>query len=808
MRKLTFYSILILGLLMMRQQATAQSSIQGYIYDENNEGMIAANVYLMSAADTSFIRGTLSNDNGQFIFEKITAGNYLIQVSSVGYNNAFTDIIKVANKQALEIPPLRPTAGLLLEEVVVVEKVPLYKPEPDGLVVNVENSIVSAGATALEVLERSPGVVVDRQNNSISLVGKEGVNVMINGKLSYMPMSSLVQFLEGMSADNIKSIKLITIPPAKYDAEGNAGYIDIRLRKRTDQGLNGSVSASYGYGRGHVSNDNLSFNFRKDKLNLFGTYSFVLNGREQNFETKRSIVTATGTDQSMTNALRTPTQRNHNIRLGADYQLTDKTVVGGLISAYDNKWSMDAVNINELLTNDQRTAVNSVANIERNQWRHYSGNFNLKHNFTDSEFFSVDVDYLNFNNENPTNYVNSIFDGNNVFQAEQLTNSQKNTPIQIWVGKVDYHKQVSTGVSLDLGAKLVRSSFDNQVSVEELTGNEWVQDPTLTSNSRLGEQIWATYASSDIKLGAKTNAKIGLRYEYTDSKLDTETDGRVVDRQFGRFFPSAFLSHNFTEDFGANIAYSRRITRPTFNEMAPFVYLVDPTTFFAGNVAIQPSITDAYKFDLRYKTIFFSVQYSMQDSTIARFQQQYDPETNRLLLLSENLKNSKILSFTLGFPLTINDWWKMRVNAMYFQQENNSYIQEQPVRLKKDYLQFNTAQSFKLPKGFSSEVTFFYIGPRLFGAGKFGEMYGLNWGIQKNLGGNWGTLRFNVNDILNSIELKGTAYVEAQGLTYNGTFDFSQRTFTLTYSRNFGNQKVKAARKRQRGAAEESQRVN
>ena len=150
--------------------------------------------------------------------------------------------------------------------VILVGKKPLYQAEPDGLVVNVENSIVSAGATALEILERSPGVVVDRQNSTISLAGKQGVNVMINGKLSYMPMASLVQFLEGMSADNIKSIKLITVPPARFDAEGNAGYIDIRLRTRTDEGLSGTVTASYGYGRGHVSNDNVSFNFRKNKI--------------------------------------------------------------------------------------------------------------------------------------------------------------------------------------------------------------------------------------------------------------------------------------------------------------------------------------------------------------------------------------------------------------------------------------------------------------------------------------------------------------------------------------------------------------
>lgn len=806
MRKLFYASSLILFCLF--QQSLTAQTIQGRVLDENEAGMIAANIYLMTATDTTFIRGTMTSDDGTFIFEKLPVGNYLIQVTSVGYGNTYTTPLKLSATESLRLDPIRLEAGIKLKEVVLVGKKPLYQAEPDGLVVNVENSIVSAGATALEILERSPGVVVDRQNSTISLAGKQGVNVMINGKLSYMPMASLVQFLEGMSADNIKSIKLITVPPARFDAEGNAGYIDIRLRRRTDEGLSGTVTASYGYGRGHVSNDNVSFNFRKNKLNLFGNYSFVLNGREQLFQTTRTVGTASDLNKSMTAALRDPTQRNHNLRFGVDYQLTDRTIIGGLVSAYDNKWSMDAVNNNELMERGSLTLINSVANVERNQWKHYSGNLNFKHNFNDNEFVSVDLDYLDFSNENPTRYTNSIFDGNRNFLRDELTNSTKITPISIWVGKADYHRNLSDRLSIDLGGKIVRSSFDNRVSVEMFDNGEWIQDPTLTSNSRLGEQIWAAYASSDIKLGEKTNAKLGLRYEYTDSKLDTETDGRVVDRQFGRFFPSAFLSHEFTKDFGANVAYSRRITRPTFNEMAPFVYLIDPSTFFAGNVAIQPSLTDAYKLDLRYKTIFFSVQYSRQDSTIARFQQQYHPETDRLVLLSENLKNSKILSFTVGFPLEVTKWWQMRVNAMYFQQENNTYDAGKPIQLKRDYLQFNTSQSFKLPKGFSSELSLFYIGPRLAGALKFGEMYGLNFGLQKNLGGNWGTLRFNVQDLLNSIELQGSAFVEAQQLMYEGTFDFSQRTFTLSYTRNFGNQKVKAARNRKRGAEEESQRVN
>lgn len=164
-----------------------------------------------------------------------------------------------------------------LDEVYIEAKNPLYEQKVDRMVINIENSIASSGGTALEVLERSPGINVNRQSNSISIAGKEGVMVMVNDKISYIPASSLVQMLQGMSADNISSIELITSPPANFDAEGIAGYINIILKKRTDLGLNGSYSFSRGYGRGVTNNDNLNFNYRKNNINIFGSYGFSLD---------------------------------------------------------------------------------------------------------------------------------------------------------------------------------------------------------------------------------------------------------------------------------------------------------------------------------------------------------------------------------------------------------------------------------------------------------------------------------------------------------------------------------------------------
>lgn len=798
-----------IALLFSHSALIAQNSavVKGTIQEAGGAPLAVANVFLLNPTDSSLVRGAITEDDGTFTFEQLEAGSYFISANLVGYTTVNLESFQLDAGQVLRLEPIELSSGVDLSTVNVVARKPLYEQKVDRMVVNVENSIVSAGGTALQILERSPGVIVDRSNNSISLVGKDGVNVMINDKISYMPIASLVQFLEGTSADNIVRIELITTPPANFDAEGNAGYINIVLKKPIDEGLNGSVSLSYGYGRGHVSNDNVNFNFRQRGLNLFGSYSFLLNGQDQVFGNFRDLNLDAGNEIATTDLIRDPNQRNHNARLGMDLELGKKTIFGVLIGGYDNKWTMDAVNTNFTSLNDAPVENIVLDNTERNQWQHFSANVNLKHNLTDRESISFDVDYLSFDNENPTDYENTVTDFTDPNATPSIENirSDKSTPITIYVGKIDYENKLSDKVSFQAGIKSVISQFDNDVRVETFDDIQWVPDPSLTSFSELREEIFAGYGTFDIQFSEKTSGKVGLRYEYTDSKLNTDTEGRVVDRQFGRFFPTAYIAHQFNEDIGMNLSYSRRITRPTFNEMAPFVYFLDPNTFFAGNTAVQPAFSDAYKIDLRYKTIFFSAQYTVQDSAISRFQQRFDPVTNRVIFITENMVTNKVLSFTLGFPVNVTKWWSMRNNVNYFVAENSLFVDNVLLELAQNFLQMNATQSFKLPAGFSAEVNGFYVGPRVFGTSEQEEIWGINVGFQKTLKDNLGTLRFNINDIFNSIESRGiTRLPNDLGVT-GSSFDFSQTTFILTYSRSFGNQKVKAARRR--AEAEERNRV-
>ena len=803
-----FVTILVLSL----QFTNGQASIRGVVQDGRAVPISFANVLLIKTIDSTLVKGTITKENGGFLLENIAEGQYMVTTSMMGFGTMFTSKLNIDVNTKLVLPPIVLSQGMELDEVVVSSKKNLYVQKIDRMVINVESSILSVGSSALQILERSPGVVVNRQNSAISLVGKSGVVVMINGKESYMPASSLVQLLEGMSSDNIETIELITTPPANFDAEGNAGFINIVLKTRADLGLNGSFSLSAGIGNGNTTSDNINFNYRKNKLNLFGNYAFLRNTQLQVFAFDRSFINGDGNPANVsTISDRDPIRRNQNARLGLDYQATDKIVFGILAWANDNKWTMDAINQGSETENDIPTSFFELLNTERNQLQHFGSNINLKYNYKENGFISFDFDYLKYHIENPTNYTNSFFDGNNDFLREELTISDKTTPINITVGKVDFSNQISEDLKLETGIKGAFNNFDNDVLVETSDGQIFIEDPDLTDISNLKERILAVYGSINYNISDKTDIQLGLRYEHTDSELNSNKQGKVVDRTFGELFPTAYISHKINDTLNFNFSYSRRITRPTFNDMAPFVIFFDPTTFVAGNPAIQPAISNALKFDVNYRSIVLSAQFSVEDGTISRFQSRFDQENERLIFGAANLDQTKIFSLTLGLPITFTNWWKMQNSFIYLNTEISNTNEESTTNFEQSTFNINSTQSFTMAKNLTLEININYNGPSFaswFGTSKLESYYSVNIGIQKKFGDKWGTLGFNVNDLFDSLNWRVITNIPEQNLKTINSFDFANRTYMLTYSRSFGNKKLKSARERGTGAEEEKRRVN
>lgn len=785
--------------------AQKEHSISGEVKTGNGEALPFANILILKPADSTLVEGSIASENGSYNISGIPAGEYILMASMVGFESSYSPKFSLDSDRRMETLVLTEEQ---LDEVQVQATKPLYQQKIDRMVINVENSIVSAGSSALEILERSPGVLVNRQNNSISIVGKEGVVVMINGKNSYVPISSLIQMLEGMSADNIVSIELITTPPANLDAEGNAGFINIVLKERTDTGLNGSVSLSAGYSNDYLTTNSINLNYRKGKINLFGNYSFTINETDQTFKLSREYTEDGDRVGSNTFSDRDARQVNHNIRTGLDYQISEKTIMGVLITAYDNKWTMNAQNENVNIRNGSPESFIDLENRELNHWKHFGANYNISHDFSENKSLDFNLDYLYYKDNNPNDYLNTYFDEDRNFEADSISRSTKLTPIETFVGALDYSASPNDKLKFETGLKATTSKFENDVAVEDLINNNWIADPSLTNKSNLDESIYAGYFSMEYSFTEKTGAKAGLRYEYTNSELDTDTQGRVVDREYGELFPTLYLNHSFNDTLSMNISYSRRIRRPTFNNLAPFVILFDPNTFISGNASLQPAISNSVKYSINYKSAVLSLEFTHENSSIANFQERLDEETGRLIFEASNLDYTKTLGVSIGFPWRIASWWRMQNNLNYVNQKVRGFYYEEPIELSLGNFSTNISNSYKISETWSAELSGFYTSEGFFGTAKYDAVYRVDSGISKKFGEDGSTLKFTVRDIFDSFEFNGGTNIPEQDLRTRNLFDFSDRTFLLTYTLNFGNKKLKSSRNRDTGAEEERQRVN
>ncbi len=799
-KKLLFYFFIGIA-----QLGYSQYRVSGTATDTSELPLAFANILLLQANDSTFVSGATSDDNGSFELNAKTPGDYIVTVSVLGFNTYTSSTFILSDSQSeKELGIVQLTEGALaLNEVQVVGSLPLIERKIDRLVVNVANKVNTAGSSALEILERSPGVVVNRQGNSIAMLGKEGVNVMVNGKLQYMPRDALFSYLQGMDADNIQSLELITTPPANLDAQGNAGYINLVLKKNPDEGFNGGYSLSAGYGRGETGNVSSNFNFRKNKINLFGSYSYLHNRQEQFTSLDRRTGTGMNFTETLLTSDRNPTRNNHNYRLGLDIQISEQTTIGVLFSGYGNNWDMHATNRTNIRPASAPDTLAISQNVEVNDWQHLQSNLNLTHNFENGATLNADFDYLVYDNQNPIIYDLRFQDETGNALSNQNLLSEKDTPFNILVGKLDYAVPVGEKTKLSVGVKYVTSDFENNVALSD----KGVTLPNFTSISDLTENIFALYSQLDYQLSEKTTLKGGLRYEKSDTELNSTNGGNVVDRNLNNFFPSVYWNQKIGELSSFNLSYSRRINRPSFSDMAPFVIFLDPRTSFGGNAALRPALANTFQADYTRKSVSLSAQYTEEDFTIVGFQNRFDTTTNTQLIVPDNLGGQKTASLTLSFPIKVNDWWKMRYFSTVLWQESTTVEDLGTFTFDQTNFRVNGNQTFTLGNDYTAELSGFYQTRSLVGNVKFEPLGILNFGIQKKFKGG-SRLAFNVSDIFNSLERIGITDLPEENIYIERAFDFSQRTFKLTYSATFGNKGVKKERNRKTGADEEKGRVN
>lgn len=789
-----FKLIIIVGCLLIGNCATfAQVTIKGKVQDRQGAALPFSNVVLLSAIDSSLVTGTISDDQGIFSFDKIKPSHYLINTLMIGYQSVITPFhIEEEQTSAsfIHITMLEDTTEL--DEVVIKAQKPLFEKQIDRTVVNVQSSITSTGKSALEILAKSPGVLVNRQNNTLSMYGKNGVSVMINGKMSRQPLEAVVQMLEGMSAANIDKIELITSPPAKYEAAGDAGIINIVMVENVDEGTNGSFGLTAGYNQGPTGGGNLNLNHRNKKINFFLDYALLSDKNESPWMQQRTLFGEVEFDRSVvSNQQRRHLLTTQNLRAGIEYTLNEKTSASILITGYRRNWDMDGLtdNVNNVSPD---SVINTTMDLyESNIWQSLAGGMGVTHQIDAQQHIGIDIDYLYYVNKNPSHYYNTR-ESNTGNSEEELVDVTKNTPIHFKVAKIDYANQLSDQLRIEAGLKASFSSFVNAVSVNTLKEDQWIPNDDLSNLSDLDEKIWAAYASYDWKVSDALKIYGGLRYEYTDSYLSTPEEQGLVDREFGNLFPSINFSQKINEKSSINLAYARRITRPTFNDIAPFVYFTGPNAFFAGNPALRPAISDGIDLTYHHNSWWISLKYNDIKNNIGWLQPELNTDTNELVFRSQNMKYFRTWSISYSMPFSITPWWELQQDlSLYYQSYETAHLlpdfSDHAVSVS-----FNGTSTFTLPKDFAIELSGNFLSKQFWGVWEFEPMGQLDIGFKKKLKNNNGTLTLSFTDIFHTMVWKDEVVFPNGEAKISEIYDINAQSVNLTYVRTFGNKKLKS----------------
>jgi iron complex outermembrane receptor protein len=794
-RLLYIFAVLASFPALTNAQLIPNHKITGFVADEKTQPMEYASVSLLKAADSSIAKGTLSTTGGLYIFEYIPAGAYFIKATAVGYNPTYSSVFTIGEQQPeTQVPTIQfsPTNQALATVTISATK-PLIERKTDRMVMNIENSILSAGNTALEILARAPGVTIDKDDN-ISLNGKGGISVMINDKLTYLSAAQLASLLRSTDGNTIKSIELMSNPSAKYDAAGNAGIINIKLKKNTQSGTNGSVTLGAGYGKHARENGTITLNHKEGRLNIFGTYSHSDIKNEFNLVQDRVVTDSAGGktyfDQRST-AIRS--SHNNSYRFGADLATGSQNTLGFLTNGYFNTSSSDGDSFTKI--GNQPGITNAAQEqLSEKEGRYQNFSMNLNDNLkidTLGQELSFDLDYSRFNNRDNDQYNTNFFTPAGSINAP-LVSLHQQTPsvITIKAAKADYSLPLNKTIKLEAGLKYSDVKTDNNLQAQRLQNTTYINDTTLSNRFIYDEKIAAAYFNL-IKTYRHFTIQAGLRAEHTSSDGDLVHNGGEIKRSYLNLFPSIFLNQKLDEKNEIGLSYSKRVDRPDYQDLNPFVYYLDQYSYSKGNPFLNPQYTNKFEFNYTYDhSLNIALGYSHTYNYLTNLPLT-DPATKIAVYTTLNLRYQNFFNISINSPYTINKWWTGNVNAVgYYSAFRSDSLLGAHYHRGRFSQHVQAGQYFQLGKYYKAEVMVNYDSPFIYGTYQFAHTIYSDLGFSHSFAGKKANLKLSVNDIFNSNKTTMISNYQSNDIILH--LKTESRITKLTFTYNLGQNLIRS----------------
>ena len=811
MRKLiTLLTIALINVSLTSYAQTKSGKIIGTVIDGSAKTIESATITLLRAKDSSVAKMSVADKAGKFFFENVGEGKYLVSITAAGHQKGFSETFEItaANSsvtlKTIELIQLEKTMGT----VTVTSKKPLIEQKIDRTIVNVEASVTNVGNSALEVLEKAPGVTVDKDGN-ISLKGKSGVQIYIDGRPSYLSGADLANLLRSMNASQLEQIEIMTNPPAKYDAAGNAGVINIKTKKNKQFGYNGSITTGYTQGRYARFNEGFNFNYRNGKVNVFSNLSYNRNHRGEDLYITRNF-----RDQNTKNLLSIFDQTSYMQNQGhfysakacLDYSASKKTTLGFVLNGYYNP-STWMSNTSTRIYDPNNTLTSQAKASTRNdeKWKNFSSNFNITHVFDSTgQEVTADLDYIQYRSTSAQPLISSYYDTNgNLTKTPDTLMGNLPQNITIYSGKVDYTLPLKKGAKLEAGVKSSYVKTDNDANYDTLQNGQMKHDYNRSNHFVYTENVNAAYVSFTKPLNKKWSSQLGLRLENTNAKGDQLTTGESFKRNYSQLFPTAYLQYTLNEKNQFVLNYGRRINRPNYEDLNPFIHFLDRYTFEKGNPDLKPQFSHNIELSHTYKGFLTTTaNYSSTTDIIQQVLEQHE-STNETFIKKANIASRHQLGLSISAYKQINKWWSGNIYLNVYNNHFKGIVNNEYVSIGITGLLFQAQQQFKWGKGWGAEVSGFYRSKGLEGVIFIEPIAQINAGFSKQILKNKASVRLNVRDIFSGGVFKGYSKysnVDAQFKDVNDS-----RAVSLSFTWRFNKGKLKASSSRREGSATDEQ---
>lgn len=792
------FLFLFVGLMTCAFILNAQVNIKGKITDANHAGIPFASISLLKSTDSVIVKGAQADSAGLFELNETRAGQYILRVSFMGYVTGFREVSVRADdlrqvqlgEVVLLVDPRQ------LNEVIIEGERKAIRYDASKMTLQIAgNSVFRSSANVLDILRKAPGVTVS-PDGALLVSGRNIPVIFINGKPVSMSPEESLAYLNGLTPELIGTIEVISNPSSRYDGQYKA-IIDIKLKADPSLGWKGSATSAFRQNMYSSSDNNLNLSYRSKKATYTFRGGYLIGDDYYRYTALQQLAS--------TNYMATYTQtrtanRNLTLQLGADYALGKDQSLEFSIKTYQANRNLDAFNTLTFSEPVNRNIldISQTTNLSNPTQRNYAFNAAYNRRLSDNSSLSLFGSVTGITNRQNEDIQirDQLADTLNNYWKTGLKNNILIRNIQ-----ADYTLNIKRS-TLEAGGKFAFVTTNNDLKYDTLATNKaFVADAGRTNKFIYDEYVSAGY----ISYGYKHNTfdlKLSIRAEYTHSKANAVMEQEVRKRDYLTWLPAATISFEPGANQRLSLAFTRRMTRPDFNQLNPFRFYLSPLNYVVGNPYLRPSVTSSLSLAYNYRDFNIALTAGREKDMMTRYPE-YDRVTNELLYLGKNLPYGDFANIQLGYSFSIARWWKTTHNlGIYYHKEQMPYLGKTYAIGVTDYA-INGSQIFTLPKGVTADLTYRYgskSGNSLYIFRPYGSA---DIGLQKSwLQGRLNT-RLNAYDIFNTHAVR-RVFRETAIIDNRFTHWFATQRVVLTVGYNFGNANYKVKQNR---ASEEERRA-